>query len=78
MTFASLGGKEMITRTYRNFERRIVLECDGQQLPLPNLQGIVVLNIPSYSGGTNFWGTHKPGSSSEVSNYKLICAINIQ
>lgn len=62
MTFASLGGKEIVSRTYRNFERRIILECDGQRLPLPNLQGIVVLNIPSYSGGTNFWGTHSPNS----------------
>ena len=66
MTFASLGGKEIITRTYRNFEKRIRLECDGQQIPLPNLQGIVVLNIPSYSGGTNFWGFSMPGSN-EVS-----------
>lgn len=32
------------------------LECDGQRIPLPSLQGIVVLNIPSFMGGTNFWG----------------------
>lgn len=32
------------------------LECDGQRIPLPELQGIVVLNIPSFMGGTNFWG----------------------
>lgn len=32
------------------------LECDGQRIPLPELQGIVVLNISSFMGGTNFWG----------------------
>ena len=35
------------------------LQCDGQYIPLPSLQGIAVLNIPSYAGGTNFWGGTK-------------------
>jgi len=34
-------------------------QCDGQYIPLPSLQGIAVLNIPSYAGGTNFWGGTK-------------------
>lgn len=33
-----------------------MLECDGTKIPLKNVQGIVVLNIPSYTGGVNFWG----------------------
>ena len=36
-----------------------VSQCDGQYIPLPSLQGIAVLNIPSYAGGTNFWGGTK-------------------
>lgn len=36
-----------------------VFQCDGQYIPLPSLQGIAVLNIPSYAGGTNFWGGTK-------------------
>ena len=35
------------------------MECDGEAIPLPSLQGIVVLNISSFMGGTNFWGTGK-------------------
>ncbi|XP_057563867.1 diacylglycerol kinase eta isoform X6 [Hippopotamus amphibius kiboko] len=37
----------------------LTLQCDGQYIPLPSLQGIAVLNIPSYAGGTNFWGGTK-------------------
>ena len=47
------------SRTYKNLEKRVVLECDGEAIPLPSLQGIVVLNISSFMGGTNFWGSAK-------------------
>lgn len=43
----------------------LTLQCDGQYIPLPSLQGIAVLNIPSYAGGTNFWGGTK---EDDVSN----------
>ena len=46
-------------RTYKNLEKRVILECDGESIPLPSLQGIVVLNISSFMGGTNFWGNTK-------------------
>ena len=46
-------------RTYKNLEKRVILECDGESIPLPSLQGIVVLNISSFMGGTNFWGNAK-------------------
>lgn len=36
-----------------------IMQCDGQRILLPSLQGIAVLNIPSYAGGTNFWGGTK-------------------
>ena len=54
--FGMLATKEFAMKTYKNLEQRIRLECDGQVINLPALQGIVVLNIPSYAGGTNFWG----------------------
>ncbi|XP_063967323.1 diacylglycerol kinase delta-like isoform X4 [Lytechinus pictus] len=59
MWYGMLGTKELVHRTYRNLEQKVQLECDGQRIPLPSLQGIVVLNIPSYMGGANFWGTTK-------------------
>lgn len=35
-------------KSFKNLEQRIQLECDGQRIPLPSLQGIVILNIPRY------------------------------
>ncbi|XP_029964099.1 diacylglycerol kinase delta isoform X2 [Salarias fasciatus] len=59
MWYGVLGTKELLHRTYKNLEQRVLLECDGRPIPLPRLQGIAVLNIPSYAGGTNFWGGTK-------------------
>lgn len=59
MWYGVLGTRELLQRSYKNLEQRVLLECDGQYIPLPSLQGIAVLNIPSYAGGTNFWGGTK-------------------
>lgn len=48
-----------------------MLQCDGQYIPLPSLQGIAVLNIPSYAGGTNFWG----GTKEDDVSWGLVCAL---
>lgn len=59
MWYGVLGSKQWLQKTYKNLEQRVQLECDGQRIPLPSLQGIVILNIPSFMGGTNFWGGRK-------------------
>ncbi|KAF4795334.1 Diacylglycerol kinase eta [Turdus rufiventris] len=59
MWYGVLGTKELLQRTYKNLEQRVQLECDGVLISLPSLQGIAVLNIPSYAGGINFWGGTK-------------------
>ena len=55
-------------RTYKNLEKRVILECDGEAIPLPSLQGIVVLNIGSFMGGTNFWGVGGGGGGDHRQN----------
>lgn len=59
MWYGVLGSKQFLQNTYKNLEQRVQLECDGQRIPLPSLSGIVILNIPSFMGGTNFWGGKK-------------------
>lgn len=61
MLYGILGSKEFIKSkfiksNFKNLEQKVLLECDGTKIPLKNVQGIVVLNIPSYTGGVNFWG----------------------
>uniref|UniRef100_A0AAY5EHG0 Diacylglycerol kinase n=1 Tax=Electrophorus electricus TaxID=8005 RepID=A0AAY5EHG0_ELEEL len=59
MWYGVLGTKELLQKTYKNLEQRVQLECDGVPISLPSLQGLAVLNIPSYAGGINFWGGTK-------------------
>ncbi|KAF6728228.1 Diacylglycerol kinase eta [Oryzias melastigma] len=59
MWYGVLGTKELVQKTYKNLEQRVQLECDGIPISLPSLQGLAVLNIPSYAGGINFWGGTK-------------------
>ncbi|KAJ8348780.1 hypothetical protein SKAU_G00273690 [Synaphobranchus kaupii] len=59
MWYGVLGTKELVQKTYKNLEQRVHLECDGVPMCLPSLQGLAVLNIPSYAGGINFWGGTK-------------------
>ena len=58
MLYGLLGSKELVQRTFKNLEQKVLLECDGAKIPLRNVQGIVVLNITSYTGGVNFWGNN--------------------
>lgn len=46
MWYGVLGSKQWLQKTYKNLDQRVQLECDGQRIPLPSLQGIVILNIP--------------------------------
>ncbi|XP_052028091.1 diacylglycerol kinase kappa, partial [Apodemus sylvaticus] len=64
--YGLLGSKELLQRSYRKLEERIQLECDGEVVSLPNLQGIVVLNITSYAGGVNFWGRSRANTEYEA------------
>ncbi|KII72242.1 Diacylglycerol kinase eta [Thelohanellus kitauei] len=55
--YGYLGTKEMIINSCRNLQDHILLECDGIPVDLPNAQALVILNIPSYMSGIDFWGS---------------------
>lgn len=54
MWYGVLGSKQWLQKTYKNLGQRVQLECDGQRIPLPSLQGIVILNIPRFVHFLNF------------------------
>lgn len=52
-------GMQAVFDGCKDLHKDIMLECDGTEIKLSNLQALIVLNVPSYSGGTNLWGTKK-------------------
>lgn len=58
---ATLGNKMLpaVLAPFLTSPSSISLQCDGVPMSLPSLQGLAVLNIPSYAGGINFWGGTK-------------------
>ena len=77
MWYGVLGGKEILQKTFKNLDQRVQLECDGQRIPLPSLQGIVILNIPSFGGGSNFWGGTKEVDVSYIIQKYCECYVKI-
>ena len=52
------GSQDILEAQCRNLHERVELELDGRVVELPPLEGIVVLNINSWSGGvTPVWPT---------------------
>lgn len=46
----------MVTSDCKNLEQKLDLYLDGKQIELPELESIVILNIPSWGAGVNLWG----------------------
>ncbi|KAL9188324.1 hypothetical protein ACHAXT_006702 [Thalassiosira profunda] len=54
--YALAGGGEAIKSSCANLSEQITLVADGVEIPLPpDSQGIIFLNIDSYSGGVPMW-----------------------
>ena len=54
--YALAGGEEAIKSSCANLSQQIALVADGVEIPLPSdSQGIIFLNIDSYSGGVPLW-----------------------
>ncbi|GMT34348.1 hypothetical protein PFISCL1PPCAC_25645, partial [Pristionchus fissidentatus] len=51
--------KVFFERTCKDLWKRIELEVDGKPVELPNIEGIIVLNLLSWGSGANPWGTAK-------------------
>ncbi|KAL6049945.1 Diacylglycerol kinase [Balamuthia mandrillaris] len=56
--YAGFGAKAMFAGGHGPLKQYLKLEVDGKEVNLPNrVRGVVVINLPSYMGGTNPWGT---------------------
>ena len=64
-----IGSKEFLAQSHANLNRRVELQCDDRIIQLPALQGIVIMNIPSYMAGINFWGAGSNESDQVLLNF---------
>jgi len=61
------GSRDVIEAQCKNLHERLQLELDGQQIALPQLEGIVVLNINSWCGGCKIWNVSETDDQHKAS-----------
>ncbi|XP_018409571.1 PREDICTED: diacylglycerol kinase epsilon [Nanorana parkeri] len=49
------GTKDCLIQECKDLDKKVELELDGERISLPNLEGIVVLNIGYWGGGCRLW-----------------------
>lgn len=43
--YVKMGLKKMVDRTWKDLQKKVRLEVDGKRVNLPQLEGIIILNI---------------------------------
>uniref|UniRef100_A0A3Q3A8L9 Diacylglycerol kinase n=1 Tax=Kryptolebias marmoratus TaxID=37003 RepID=A0A3Q3A8L9_KRYMA len=49
-------GLQKISHT-RSLHKELQLQVDNENVPLPNIEGLIFLNIPSWGSGADLWGS---------------------
>ncbi|XP_072502874.1 diacylglycerol kinase epsilon [Notamacropus eugenii] len=49
------GTKDCLVQECKDLNKKVELELDGERVDLPNLEGIIVLNIAYWGGGCRLW-----------------------
>jgi len=60
-----------LERKCKNLNEKIILEMDGQQVELTELESIIVLNISSWGGGVDIWGLGGGAPKQYINDKKL-------
>jgi diacylglycerol kinase (ATP) len=61
MLYLLFGTQQVMERGCRNLEQRLELYMDGALVELPEIESIVILNIPSWGAGCRLWDMLNPG-----------------
>ena len=69
--YLSYGTKDLLERKCKNLNEKITLELDGKRVELPELESIIVLNIPSWGGGVDIWNLGNGGPKQKINDRKL-------
>ncbi|KAK0157190.1 hypothetical protein PV328_011767, partial [Microctonus aethiopoides] len=60
--YVKMGLKKMVDRTWKDLQKKVRLEVDGKRVNLPQLEGIIILNILSWGSGAKPWGDDREGT----------------
>eukprot|EP01134_Creolimax_fragrantissima_P001595 CFRG1595T1 len=63
--YAIFGGEKVLVTQCRKLHKFLEVEVDGERICIPELEGLVVLNINSYSAGVNPWKVEESSSVSK-------------
>ncbi|KAJ8979408.1 hypothetical protein NQ317_015840 [Molorchus minor] len=69
LLYLCFGTQQVVTSECKNLEQRLDLYLDGKYVRLPELESIVVLNIPSWGAGVNLWGMSGDGTNKLTQSY---------
>lgn len=78
MYYAQYGALSMISGT-PEIPKKITLFVDDVEIAIPsNLEGVMVLNLPSWAGGKNPWGSHSEEWQPQSVSDKLVEVIGLK
>ncbi|KAK7502394.1 hypothetical protein BaRGS_00006347, partial [Batillaria attramentaria] len=55
LTYFTYGTKDVLERECKNLHLKLKVELDGRLIQLPEIEGLVILNISSWGGGCRPW-----------------------
>lgn len=64
--YLCFGTQQAVTSDCKNLEKRLDLFIDGRKIVLPELESVVVLNIPSWGAGVNLWNLTSGGKPQSI------------
>ncbi|MFH4984494.1 hypothetical protein AB6A40_011203 [Gnathostoma spinigerum] len=69
LLFFTFGTKDLLEHSCANLEQKLEVCVDGNIIPLPSVEGLIILNIPSWGAGVRPWG--KPADMPQYLNDQM-------
>ena len=74
----TLGGTKAFFEEHAPLEKVIRLYCDGEKVKIPaDVFGLMILNINSYAGGADLWGSEEEGFIGQRSDDGLLEVVGV-
>ncbi|XP_053994936.1 diacylglycerol kinase epsilon [Hylaeus anthracinus] len=55
LLYLCFGTQQVVERECKDLDKNVELYLDDKKVDLPSIEGIVILNIPSWAAGVNLW-----------------------